>query len=173
MCIDVLWHATFPQRWSKSSVDSAVAGPLLSHWSSLWSLKGMTRELEKKKHEASMANQHMLTRVHPGTHTHTRARARASCPSNHFLTLSFSLARRSVHTRSGNTQTCHSWGLVSHWGHTRGAAAQSFTVLQRRHSSSVGACTKAFVMCGLALTYYTHPQLICTIHAWVFKCQCI
>lgn len=77
MCIDVLWHATFPQRWSKSSVDSAVAGPLLSHWSSLWSLKGLTRELEKKKHEASMANQHMLTRVHAGTHTHTHARAQA------------------------------------------------------------------------------------------------
>ncbi len=55
--IDILWQATLPLCWYKSSADSAVSGPLLywlSHWSSLWSTKGM-----KKRKETSLASQRM------------------------------------------------------------------------------------------------------------------
>lgn len=81
--IDILWRASLPRCWYRSSADS---GPLLywrSHQCSLWSTKEM-----KKRKETSLANQHV----------HTRTQAVCLITFSHFL----SHLCISVHTLTEN-----------------------------------------------------------------------
>lgn len=100
MLIDILWQETLPRCWYNSSADSAVSGPLLywlSHWSSLWSTKGM-----KKRKETSLASQHMLTHSH-------------ACNLSVSL-LSHTILHACAYICPRNTQTCRSWDLLLHQG---------------------------------------------------------
>lgn len=95
--IDILWQATFPQCWYKSSADSTVSGPLLywlSHWSPLWSTEGM-----KKRKKTSPASQQQ-------SFTHTGAQS-VSWLSHLYSSLS---------TDSQTTQTCQNWDSLLHQG---------------------------------------------------------
>lgn len=77
----------FPQCWYKSSADLAVSGPLLywlSHWSSLWSTKGMKKRKETRPAHTRACNlyHYFLTCAHlcPQTHKlHKHVEAETHC----------------------------------------------------------------------------------------------
>lgn len=158
--IDILWQATLPLCRYKSSADSAVSGPLLywlSHWSSLWSTKGM-----KKRKETSLASQHMLT------HTQTHA----ICPSHYSLTLSciyLSTYTHEIHKHVAAGTHCRVRG------HTQPeATTQSFTVLQQWPLYCTSSYTRVTnTMWELAVTSYRHSELkhACVIHSMI-ECHC-
>ena len=131
--------------WMRNNLkDLAVSGPplyWLSHWSSLWSTKGDEGEEGGKVLQASARSR---------THTH------AICQSHYFLTLSFSLARISVHTHSPKTQTCRSWGSLLRQG-TRCSLELLHRALQCC-SSDICTARAAGTMWGLALISYTHTN---------------